>query len=705
MDRPKPEPDSSRPEPAPPGSVPPLLNAGSKPSRRRKKRHAGRWILLFIAGVTIFAIWRATRPTSPEVPFAGGPRRSFQPGFQPERASRQRNAPRKPKDTYSGPRAALPQFATAGSTFLDRATIELKPGSPNAKIYYTLDGSEPAASSREYSAPFTVAATTLVKAKAFEPNVGPSLTVSQTHFQVDPTLTDFSSKLPLVIISPFGQGIQKQESVQASLRIINGRDKRTALTGPAEYDGRCDIKMRGFSSLRFPKHSFTVKLCEESGEPRKARLLDMPEDSDWVLYAPYSDKTLMRDVLAYELSNKMGRWAARTRFVEVFLNRSGGKVTGRDYLGVYVLEEKIKRSTNRVNIAKLTPQDSEEPAVSGGYIFKRDHVDRPNDGGFGFFNGNMGSPSGEEVGFNTGRGMHLFYVEPKETEITPAQKAWLSRYLNQFEKALYSSNFKNPAEGYARYLDVDSFIDQFWLVELSKNVDGFRYSCYMTLDRNGKIKMEPVWDWNLSFGNANYHQGWTTDNWYWPLLRESEVSWFKRLRNDPEFMQRLTDRWAELRRTHFHPEALSKRIDQMAAELEEAQERNFQRWQIIGQFVNPNWYIGGSYADEVSFMKNWISERIAWIDGQFVSPPVLSRKDAADHSSAKVSMKAPGGTIYYTLDGSDPRRKGGELSPEAREYTESLELQPGTRVFARCKQEHLWSGPAVGTVPAKTAAQ
>ena len=111
----------------------------------------------------------------------------------------------------------------------------------------------------------------------------------------------------------------------------------------------------------------------------------MPKDSDWVLYAPYSDKTLMRDVLAYELSNKMGRYAARTRFVEVFLNRSGSKLSKRDYAGVYVFEEKIKRGKDRVNIQKLTPEDNSEPNITGGYIFKRDHTTSPMDGPFGFF--------------------------------------------------------------------------------------------------------------------------------------------------------------------------------------------------------------------------------------------------------------------------------------------------------------------------------
>jgi CotH kinase protein/Fn3 associated len=216
--------------------------------------------------------------------------------------------------------------------------------------------------------------------------------------------------------------------------------------------------------------------------------------------------------------------------------------------------------------------------------------------------------------------------------------------------------------------------------------------------------MEPIWDWNLSFGNANYHQGWTTDNWYWPLLRENEVSWFRRLRQDPEFVQRLTDRWAELRRTVLIPENILKRVDELASQLGEAQERNFQRWPVLGQFVNPNWYVGGSYEDEVTWMKSWIQERIGWIDSQFLPPPALSRKEAPGKSSVQVSMQASTGTVFYTLDGSDPRLPGGDVSPKAHEYGDPMALNPGTKVFARTRTDGSWSGPAIGTVPNKTPA-
>jgi CotH kinase protein/Chitobiase/beta-hexosaminidase C-terminal domain/Fn3 associated len=597
--------------------------------------------------------------------------------------------PKKTKEDVAGPRAAAPDFSPMGGIYRSELSVEIHAKTTSGKIRYTLDGSDPTESSREYSGPISIGSTTLVQAKTFEAGVAPSVTVGRTYTILDSKLADFTSNLPLVVINAFGQPITKQNPISASLRIIDPGTQRSSLTSTGGFDGRCEIKLRGFSSLRLEKHSFTVKTRDDSGQTLHTSILGLPKDSDWVLYAPYSDKTLMRDVLAYELSNKMGHWAARTRFVEVFVNRYGGKLSKRDYVGVYVFEEKIKRGKERVNIQKLTPEDNTEPNITGGYIFKRDHVMGPMEGPFGFFGQNQTSPSGDGTGFTTSRGMHLFYVEPKEKAITPAQKAYLSRYMNQLERALYGPNFTSPTDGYAQYLDVDSFIDQFWIAELSKNIDAFRYSCFMCKDRGGKLRLEPIWDWNLSFGNANYHQGWMPEQWYWRLLRENEVSWFRRLSQDPEFVQRLTDRWAELRRGVFAPESILKRVDQMAEQLSEAQARNFQRWQILGQPINPNWYVGESYEDEVTWMKNWIQERIAWIDAQFVPPPMLS------HAGEKIALESSGGQVFYTSDGTDPRLPGGELSPKAHEYSEPIILTQATQLFARTRAGQKWSGPTL----------
>src|SRR6185503_7809170 len=218
----------------------------------------------------------------------------------------------------------------------------------------------------------------------FEAGLAPSISISHTYTMLGDDLIGFTSNLPLVVIETFNQYPSYMNYTAASARFINTDGTRASLLGTADFDGRCEIKRRGCSSLSFPKMSLTLKTRDDDGDKVKAAIFGLPGDSDWVLYAPYTDKTMMRDVLGYELSNQMGRYAPRTRFVEVFMHRSSGPLRYSDYVGVYVLAEKIKRGKERVNIAKLHPEDSTEPDITGGYILKRDHGAMGGGGGRGF---------------------------------------------------------------------------------------------------------------------------------------------------------------------------------------------------------------------------------------------------------------------------------------------------------------------------------
>jgi len=562
-----------------------------------------------------------------------------------------------------------PVFSKRGGVFTEPVKLELT--SKEGVVRYTLDGSEPNANSQAYSEPIALTGSALLKAKNFAPDQLPSGTVTETFTFADETAANFNSNLPLLVINPFGQYLSANNRSIVSARFIDMVKGRSTLLGPADFDGRVSANVRGFSTLRQPKNSLTVRLVDENQDKIKTSLLGLPKESDWVLYAPYSDKTLIRDVLAYELSNQMGRYAPRTRFVEVFIDRSGGKLGQRDYMGVYVLIEKIKRSKSRVNIAELSPSDTTEPNITGGYIFKRDHSDR------------------YEPSFRTGR-THYFYVEPDPEDMSRDQMNWISRYMNRLEQALYGSDFRDPTRGYAAYLDVDTFIDQHWLIEMSKNIDGFRYSAYMHKDRGGKLQVGPAWDWNLSFGNADYYDGSDPTGWYTPNLRESEICWFRRLEEDPEFAQKSIDRWGELRRTVFSPSKILARVDEMAAQLQEAQTRNFRRWPVLGRRINPNDFVGNSYEEEIRWMKQWIQKRIAWIDGQFITPPALSEANGA------TSLRAGAGKIYYTLDGSDPRLPGGAVSPKAKVFSSPIPAGDAAKLFARVQHRSGWSCPTMG---------
>ena len=412
---------------------------------------------------------------------------------------------------------------------------------------------------------------------------------------------NFTSNLPIIILETEGEHISHEDRTRVRASFYDTKEGRASVASKPDYDGYGTINQRGHSTRDCPKQSYTFHVTDERGTQVKAPLLGMAAEEDWVLYAPFEDKSLMRDVLAYELARRSGQYAPRTRYVELFLkmrSRGDGKISMRHYMGVYVLMEKIKRGKERVNIAKLGPEDNEEPKISGGYIVKRDH----SEGGGGRFRVGNGGP--------------YFYVYPKSRDITAKQKSWIRNYFQDFEQALYGDRFTDPQNGYAAYLDVDAFLDAHWLIELSKNVDGFRYSSFLTKDRGQKLKPGPAWDWNRAWGNANYYGGGSTRGWYWSVLRPNEISWHQRLREDPAYVERAAKHWKELRQGAFDPKKISATIDEIAALLEEAQKRNFQRWPILGEQVASNYYVGQSYREEVEWLKKWIESRIKWIDGQ-----------------------------------------------------------------------------------------
>lgn len=410
-------------------------------------------------------------------------------------------------------------------------------------------------------------------------------------------ITNFTSNLPVIVLETSGRYVSKEERSPVRVKIYETKGGRTAMNGSAAFEGLGTINLRGHSTMQWPKQSYTFHTVDAKGEQVNVPLLGLPAEEDWVLYSAFEDKSLMRDVLAYELSRRMGHYAPRTRFIELFI-ADNPELSMRDYLGVYVLVERIKRDKHRVNLEKLGPEDLTEPSISGGYIVKRDHGD---DGG---------------SRFRTSRGGPYFYVYPKARDIAAEQKNWIRRYFNSFEEALYGEDFADPAKGYAAYLDVDAFIDAHWLIELSKNVDGFRYSSYLTKDRGGKLVVGPAWDWNRAFGNANYYNGGSTRGWYWPMLRPNEISWHQRLRDDPAYMKRSAARWVALRKDALDSKKIAALIDQVAAQLEEAQQRNFRRWPILGEHVASNHFVGETYREEVDWLKKWIDKRLEWIDAQ-----------------------------------------------------------------------------------------
>ncbi|MEC7863825.1 MAG: CotH kinase family protein [Bacteroidota bacterium] len=436
-----------------------------------------------------------------------------------------------------------------------------------------------------------------------------SLGISTTSTNYSPTPSWFvppliftSSNLPIVVINTNGQTIQDDPRIVCDMGIIdNGFGNINSINDPYnDYNGKISIEYRGSSSQSFPKKPYALETQDSIGNNNNISLLGMPVENDWILYAPYSDKALMRNFLTFDLGRKMGNYSPRTVYCELVVNG--------DYRGIYVLMEKIKRDTDRVDIARLDADDLAGDSLTGGYIVKIDRSAAAGSGGywtsaFSTFGGNQSN---------------IQYYYPKYIDILPQQEEYIKGYVDSFELALNGPNFADTSIGYAKYIDVNSFIDLYIINELSKNIDGYRLSTYMYKDRDdngGKLTMGPFWDYNLAFGNADYCDGGITSGWEVDGgCGGNNPFWFERLLDDTTYQNKLKCRWEYLRARSFHQDSLFNFIDSMALYLNDAQQRNFQKWNILGNYVWPNYYVGNTYQDELNFFKTWIVDRSIWID-------------------------------------------------------------------------------------------
>ncbi|MBN2474267.1 MAG: CotH kinase family protein [Pirellulales bacterium] len=572
--------------------------------------------------------------------------------------------PGAPNEVGSEAPSEAPGFSHESGTYVNSFSLALTADSAGAVIHYTTDGSIPTESSSVYESPIWVGTTTRVRARTIEPGRALGPVVSHGYIFLDTSVANFNSDVPLIVLDTYGLSLSDTLLTPAiSVFIETGGDGRARITDLPEFAGRSGLRIRGQTSQGFPKKQYafetwaegnqdTAPIAAAAADDLAVSLFGMPAESDWVIQGPYSDKTLMRNYLAYSWSNDIGQYAPRVRFCEVFVNLGGGKIRyPEDYVGTYVFMEKIKRDSDRVDIAALTPSDNEAPEVTGGYIWKKDKAG-----------------AGDQPWY-TSRGQELRHVEPDASEITPQQQAYLEGYINEFESVLYGPNYRDPVNGYAKYIDVDSWIDHWIIVELCKNIDGFRLSTYYHKDREGKIKMGPVWDYNLSLGNADYNGGWDPAGWYNNYCGDYDYPYWRRLFEDPDFEQRLADRWHELRQNELSTAKLLADVDTAAAEITESQARNFQKWNILGVELWPNWFVGQTWQEEVNWMKGWIEQRAAWMDTQFATPPEFSQDGGIIAPGFELTMTEPPGTVYYTLDGSDPRLAGGGVSAGASVYS------------------------------------
>lgn len=448
-----------------------------------------------------------------------------------------------------------------------------------------------------------------------------------------------SSNLPIVTLETNGQTIVDDPKITATIKIIyNGPGKRNQISDTQlNYKGSIGIELRGNSSQSFDQKQYGFETRDAAGNNLDTSLLGMPSEKDWVLYAPWNDISMIRNVLGYHLWNKMDHWGPRTRLVEVLLNGN--------YQGVYVLTESIKRGANRVQTASLKAKDISGIDLTGGYIMKIDAKNSDEDKTFNSTVPGVVSGSGG-FGGTPSTTVTWLYHYPAPKDIQPAQEEYIRKYIDTVETLIQSPNFNDPVNGYEKYISLQSFLDYLIHTEVSLNSDGLKRSAFFYKEKmekdgtKGKLKAGPVWDLNLAYGNCNFCKGNQVTAWVHKGCETLPVpAMWGRLLQDPKFANELKCRYKELRQGILSDAYIHSFIDAYADTLKEAQARHFSKWTKLLQTGSTGgggfpgfpggdlWFSAyrvSSYAAEIDTLKKWFTARLKFLDNNLPGTCVIT---------------------------------------------------------------------------------
>lgn len=426
-----------------------------------------------------------------------------------------------------------------------------------------------------------------------------------------------SSNLPIVVIDLDAPMKAKNldERVSATITILNRKDgsrnKMSDLNGIPDfsdrtifdYRGKIGIKYRGNTSFsESAKKPFSVRTEDGNGKKMDINVLGMGAHDNWTLLAPYSDKSLIRDVLTFDLQRGYFEYTPPAKYCELVLEGV--------YQGVYIMAARARRGKNRIDLPK--PGLSGD-ALTGGYLLEIDRADTP-----GFY---LTHKPLRKDGQPYGIYPYVQYKYPDPEDIQEEQEIYIQDFMKRFEDALAGDDFKDPVTGYRAYLDDMSAIDYMLTEEFTHNIDGYRLSTpiYKYNDsRDPRLKFT-IWDFNISLGNT---RSMDCEKYYgWGYLELNEYGqfnavpfWFQRLMADEAFVLKFRERWCLYRSTSHSDGHIVHKIDSLVALLNEAQERNFRAWNILGTYVWPNYFIGSTWEEEIGYLKNYIEKRTVWID-------------------------------------------------------------------------------------------
>jgi hypothetical protein len=348
------------------------------------------------------------------------------------------------------------------------------------------------------------------------------------------------------------------------------------------------IRGRGNSTWNMPKKPYRLKL------DKKANIFGLPAKAkSWVLLANYADKTLIRNALAFKISETVALdFTPSVQFLDLYVNN--------EYLGNYMLTDQMEVGDNRVSIDEMLPADIQEPEISGGYLLEID-----------------GFADTEPKWFTSSRGLKITIKSPDEDEITQEQENYIKNYINDFESRLFDSGFKDPVGGYRSWVDTLSLVNWYIACELTGNSDSF-WSTYIYKKRNdNKLYFGPLWDFDIAFNNDN-----RLGDAVRKLMREqahNPRTWILQLWKDEWFREAVERRWLELIYSGLENKLITY-IDETAELLNASQQKNFQKWKILNTRVYKETFLFPTYTGGIDYLKTYIRERIAFLTGAFVVP-------------------------------------------------------------------------------------
>lgn len=413
-----------------------------------------------------------------------------------------------------------------------------------------------------------------------------------------------TTNLPIVRIATTTPIISSQ--TQATMTIVNNVSGVNAPTDVPQFTSMIGVELRG--SIVSPKSSYSFETWSSPTVSQNVSILGLPAENDWVLISSYADRSFVRNMLSYQLHERMGRYAPRMRLCELIIDTT--------YKGVYLIGERIKRDSMRVDIANLTNLDVSGEELTGGYIFKIDN------GGGANWNSSIAPPNA------TTQVIEFTYESPNSSDLTQVQKDYIKAYVDSFETAMNASNFQDTTLGWRRFFGDGSFIDYIITQEVSKNEEAYRINTYLYKDKGKKLRIGPLWGAEAAWRNTKNCQGDLDTGFCYNLNSHCNTEirlvpfWYEKLAQDTFFNRELRCRYYQLRKPGqiLDTVKIFAIIDSISiyANAQNALTRNFALWPIWNVPINNEpTPMALNHAEEIANLKAFIKARLAWLDSKW----------------------------------------------------------------------------------------